>query len=248
MERRAVRTVYGINPVLEALKAASAIDRILLAEGRTGKAALDIIRHARQRNIEVARMPEEEIRRLAGTDRHQGVAALIHEEFKYYDIEDLISFWKESKEQAFFLILDSIQDPQNLGSLIRTANAAGLHGVIIPKDRASEVTPTVVKASAGATEHTRIAREVNLVRAIEKLKEEGVWTVAVEAGCRDTVYTADLDRDLCVVIGSEGKGIRRLVRESCDFCVSIPMRGQVNSLNAAQAGAVAIFEALRQRL
>ena len=242
-----MRTVYGVNPVLEALRASVAIDRILISEGRTGKASADILRLAREKKIEVSRMPDEELRRISGTEKHQGVAAVLHEEFRYYDIEDLIAFWKEKGGQAFFLILDSIQDPQNLGALVRTANAAGVHGIIIPKDRASEVTPAVVKASAGATEHTRIAREVNVSRAIERLKEEGVWVAAVEAGCKDTVWSADLDRDLAIVIGSEGMGIRRLVRERCDFCVSIPMAGQVNSLNAAQAGAVALFEAMRQR-
>lgn len=243
-----MRTIYGINPVTEALRAGKNIDRVVVSEARTDKTVASIIKAASDMGVEVRRAPEEEIKRLAKTEKHQGVAAVIAEDFRYRDIEDLIGAWKGSGEQAFFLILDSIQDPQNLGSLIRTANAAGVHGIIIPKDRASEVTSTVVKTSAGATEVTPIARETNITRAIERLKEEGVWVAAIEAGCRDTVYNADLDRDLALVIGSEGRGIRRLVRESCDFCVSIPMYGEISSLNAAQAGAVAMFEARRQRL
>jgi len=243
-----MRTIYGINPVTEALRAGKNIDRVVVSEARADKAVASIIKAATDRGIEVRRAAEEEVRKLAKTDKHQGVAAVIAEDFRYRDIEDLIAAWKESGDEAFFLILDSIQDPQNLGSLIRTANAAGAHGIIIPKDRASEVTSTVVKTSAGATEVTPIARETNITRAIERLKQEGVWVAAIEAGCRDTVYDADLDRDLALVIGSEGRGIRRLVRESCDFCVSIPMYGEISSLNAAQAGAVAMFEARRQRL
>jgi 23S rRNA (guanosine2251-2'-O)-methyltransferase len=243
-----MRTIYGINPVTEALRAGKNIDRVVVSDTRGDKAVVSIIKAASDKGIEVKRAPEDELRRISKTEKHQGVAAVLAEDFRYRDLEDLIKTWKESGDQAFFLILDSIQDPQNLGALVRTANAAGVHGIVIPKDRASEVTSTVVKTSAGATEVTPIAREVNISRAIERLKEEGVWVAAIEAGCRDTVYSADLDRDIALVIGSEGRGIRRLVRENCDFCVSIPMYGEISSLNAAQAGAVALFEARRQRL
>jgi 23S rRNA (guanosine2251-2'-O)-methyltransferase len=243
-----MRIIYGINPVKEALKTSpESIEKIIISEERAAGAG-EIIKAAQAKNIEVRRLPQKELAALAGTPKHQGVAASIIGEFRYKDIEDLISSWKLTKEHAFFLVLDSIQDPQNLGSLIRAAVAAGVHGIIIPKDRACEVTPTVVKASAGASEHALIAREVNLTRAIERLKEEGVWAAAIEAGCKDDIYKTDLKRDLAIVVGSEGKGIRRLVRESCDFCLSIPMSGALNSLNAAQAGAIAIFEARRQRL
>lgn len=243
-----MRTIYGVNPVTEAIRAGKNIDHVIVSGARSDKTAAAIMKAAADADIEVRRAPEEELRRLTKTDKHQGVAAVLAEEFRYSSFEDLIDAWKQSGSQAFFLILDSIQDPQNLGSLVRTANAAGVHGVIIPKDRASEVTSTVVKTSAGATEVTPIAREVNITRAIERLKEEGVWVAAVEGGCAETVYSADLDRDIAIVIGSEGRGIRRLVKESCDFCVSIPMYGEISSLNAAQAGAVALFETRRQRL
>ncbi|MDP2690594.1 MAG: 23S rRNA (guanosine(2251)-2'-O)-methyltransferase RlmB [Deltaproteobacteria bacterium] len=243
-----MRIVYGVNPVLEALRGGGAVDKVMVSSERADRAARDVIEAAKARKVEVARAPKEELDRLCGTAVHQGVAAFLAGEFAYRDIDGLIAAWKGSGQAAFFLVLDSIQDPQNFGSLVRTAHAAGVHGIIIPKDRATEVTPAVVKASAGATEHTLIAREVNLVRAVERLKDENVWVAGIEAGCKESIYEADLDRDLAIVVGSEGKGIRRLVRESCDFCLSIPMNGVLNSLNAAQAGAVAMFEARRQRL
>ncbi|MBI1910734.1 MAG: 23S rRNA (guanosine(2251)-2'-O)-methyltransferase RlmB [Deltaproteobacteria bacterium] len=244
-----MRIVYGVNPVMEALRgSADRIERILVYEGRADRTVEDIIKSARAKNVSVDKASQQDLERIAGTSRHQGIAAIIHGEFRYRDIEELIGAWKKTGEMAFFLILDSIQDPQNFGSIIRTANAAGVHGIIIPKDRACEVTPTVVKASAGASEHTLIARETNITRAIERLKEENIWVGGIEAGCKQTVYRMDLNRDLAIVVGSEGKGIRRLVMENCDFCISIPMAGQINSLNAAQAAAITMFEARRQRL
>lgn len=243
-----MRMIFGVNPVREAIKAGpGSIERVLVSEQRSGASIAGLLREARAREIEVRKVSSGELDRLAGKVRHQGVAAVLSGEFKYIEMEDLIEAWKATGKPALFLILDSIQDPQNLGSLIRTASAAGVNGVIIPKDRASDITPTVVKASAGATEHVLVAREVNLVRAVERLKEENVWVAGVEADSPESIYAMDLDRDLALVIGSEGKGIRRLVKESCDFTVAIPMEGSLNSLNAAQAGAVAMFEARRQR-
>lgn len=246
-----MRIVYGINPVREAVAAErggrGSIEKILLAEGRGG-AAREIISAAGAAGIRVEKVPAEELKKLTGTPKHQGVVAILSGGFSYRTIEDLIKGWKKSGEPAFFLILDSVQDPRNLGSLIRTAYAAGVHGVVIPRDRSAEVTPTVVKASAGATEHAPIARETNIVRVVNILKENNVWVAAVEADAPETIYTTDLTGDIAVVIGSEGAGIRRLVRESCDFSVSIPMARKFNSLNAAQAGAVTLFEVRRQRL
>lgn len=243
-----MRVIYGINPVNEALRAqGDRIERVYISEARADRVMEEIIRAAKTKTIPVSKVSKQELERLAGTKNHQGVAASFYGEFAYMDIEDLIGGWKKTGEPAFFLILDSIQDPQNLGSLIRAAVAAGVHGVIIPKDRATEVTPVVVKASAGTVARAHIAREINLTRAIERLKKENIWVAGIEAGCKDAIYAADLDRDLAIVVGSEGKGIRRLVLENCDFCVTIPMAGGLNSLNAAQAGAIALFEARRQR-
>lgn len=243
-----MRIIYGINPVSEALKSGGAVTRVLISNVRADKATTAIAELAKTKGVEVVKVPSEELERTAGTPRHQGVAAVLTDPYRYREIDDIIKAWRASGESALILILDSIQDPQNLGSLIRTSVAAGVHGIIIPKDRACEVTPTVVKASAGATEHALIAREVNLSRAIEILKAENIWVAGIEADSKEDIYTADLDRDLALIVGSEGKGIRRLVKENCDFCVSIPMAGKINSLNAAQAGAVALFEARRQRM
>jgi 23S rRNA (guanosine2251-2'-O)-methyltransferase len=240
--------IYGVNPVLEALKAHPAsIERIILSTGRAGAPADSIIKAAKVHEIRIDRADPKELEKLTGSAKHQGAAALLSGEFPYADLDDLIQAWKKSKRPAFFLILDSIQDPQNLGSLVRTAGAAGAHGVIIPKDRASDITPTVVKASAGATAHVAVARVTNLVNAISQLKEEGVWVAAVEADANQSIYNTDFNSDTALVIGSEGAGIRRLIKKTCDFSVSIPMSGKVNSLNAAQAGAITMFEILRQR-
>lgn len=242
-----MRIIYGVNPVVEALRSSrDSIDRIMIADTRSGKTE-ELKKAARDRGVQVFTAPRFELDKLARTTEHQGIIAYIRGEFSYKDIEDLVSEWKRTGERGFFLILDSIQDPNNLGAIIRTAYAAGVHGLIIPKDRACEVTPAVAKSSAGATEHVMIARETNLVRAIERIKEENVWAAAIEAGCKDDIYSADLTTDIALVIGSEGKGIRRLVKESCDLFLSIPMAGDFNSLNAAQAAAVAMFEARRQR-
>ncbi|OGP25517.1 MAG: 23S rRNA (guanosine(2251)-2'-O)-methyltransferase RlmB [Deltaproteobacteria bacterium GWC2_56_8] len=243
-----VRVIYGINPVIEALASGEGIEKVVISSSRSDKPVNEILNTARSRGIKVEVSPPDELKRLSGTDKHQGAVAFLKGAFRYREMEDLIAAWKKSGEEAFFLILDSIQDPQNLGSLVRAADAAGVHGIIIPKDRATEVTPVVAKASAGATEHALIAREVNITRAIERLKVENVWVAGIEAGRGEEIYRADLNRDLAIVVGSEGKGIRRLVLEACDFLVSIPMAGKISSLNAAQAGAIALFEAKRQRM
>ncbi|MBI5809584.1 MAG: 23S rRNA (guanosine(2251)-2'-O)-methyltransferase RlmB [Deltaproteobacteria bacterium] len=242
-----MRVIYGINPVREALKGTSPIEKILISSERSDRVIADIIRDAESAGVPVERAGKALLDRTAGGDNHQGAVAVFSEGFIYSDMDRLISAWKKSGHKAFFLILDSIQDPQNLGSLIRAAVAAGVHGVIIPKDRATAVTPSVVKASAGATAHAMIARETNLVRTIERLKEEQVWVTAIEADAKEEIYSANLQSDIALVIGSEGKGIRRLVREKCDLEASIPVSGGINSLNAAQAGVVAMFEAVRQR-
>lgn len=242
-----MRIIYGINPVSEALKSHPEYFKdILIAPGRAGQAAEKIKKLAEQHGIKCRTVAKEEIERLAQTSHHQGIAATLSE-FQYADIEDILGKWKTSGEKAFILILDCIQDPQNLGSLIRTANAAGVHGVIIPKDRAAEVTPAVVKASAGTIEHMLISRVTNIADTILKLKEAGLWIIGIEAGGSQDIYSFDMNTDVAIVIGSEGKGIRRLVKERCDVCLSIPMKGAISSLNASVAGGIALFEVLRKR-
>jgi len=242
-----MRIIYGINPLLEALKSHPEYFKdILIAHGRTGQEIEKIRKLAGQHDIKYRMVDKEDIESLAGTAHHQGVAAALSE-FKYSDVEDVLERWRSSKEKAFILILDCIQDPQNLGSLIRTANTAGVHGVIIPKDRAAEVTSTVVKASAGAIEHILISRVTNIADTITKLKNTGVWVIGIEADSKENIYSFDMDTDLAIVIGSEGKGIRRLVKEKCDICLSIPMKGNISSLNASVAGGIALFEVVRKR-
>jgi 23S rRNA (guanosine2251-2'-O)-methyltransferase len=242
------RIIYGVNPVIEAARGApGSIEKILLSSARKDRAAANVAEAARAGNIEVVRVAKKEIDALVEGGRHQGVAAVMAGEFAYADIDGLVSAWRASGEKAFFLILDSVQDPGNLGSLVRGASGAGVHGVIISKHRAAPVTPAVEKVSAGATAHTSIAAVTNIVKAIELLKNEGVWIYGLGAGEGGSIYCTDLTGDAALVVGGEGKGLKRLVRERCDHMVSIPMAGPLDSLNAAQAGAVAMFELRRQR-
>ena len=243
-----MRIIYGINPVTEALAAGRGrISEILISAKRRDKALDAIVKTAASKKIKVTKTDQRSLNTAAGTDFHQGVVAVFKGEYPYCDLSDIVGNWRGSGESAFILILDCIQDPQNLGALVRAAHCAGVNGIVIPKDRAAEVTPAVVKASAGATEHTLIARVTNLRDAIKKLKTEGVWVAGIEASFGDTIYNTELEGDIAIVIGSEGSGMRRLIREECDYQVSIPMKGQVNSLSAAQAGAIAIFEVARQK-
>lgn len=243
-----MRIIYGINPVLEALNSHPEAfkDILILPDRHRGIEKIKGL--ALQKGIKPRVVEKETLVRLARTHHHQGVVGILAE-FKYADIKDILDRWRLSGEKALILVLDCIQDPQNLGSLIRSAHAAGAHGIIIPKDRAAEVTPTVVKASVGAAEYMLIARVTNIARALEEVKGEGIWIVGVEADAKETLYKkADMDRDLAVVIGSEGEGIRRLVKERCDMLVSIPMKGKISSLNAAVAGAITLFEVMRRRV
>ena len=246
------RLIYGINPVMQALKAASfgvkgEIKEVLISSKRSGAVVDDMKRLSKARGIKVRLLSNDELENIAGTRNHQGVVLILKGAFPYLEIEDIIALWKKTGERAFFLILDSIEDPQNMGTLIRSASVAGVQGVIIPKDRSAEITPAVEKASAGATIHMPVAKVTNISNAIRSLKEAGVWVVGIEAGEKTDIYSAPFDGDLAIVVGSEGSGIRRLVKRECDLLASIPMRGELNSLNAAQAGTVALFEAVRQR-
>ncbi|MBI5886585.1 MAG: 23S rRNA (guanosine(2251)-2'-O)-methyltransferase RlmB [Deltaproteobacteria bacterium] len=243
-----MRIIYGINPVAEALRVnAAGIDSIAISDVRSDKQLGEITKAARNAGVRVETRQARKLDEAALSPGHQGVVAFMRSAYAYRNLDELIGRWKKSGQSAFILILDSIQDPQNLGALVRSAVAAGAHGIIIPKDRAAEVTPAVVKASAGATEHACIARVVNITAAIAELKEEGVWVAGLAADSTKAVYDADFKGDTAVVVGAEGTGMRRLVAEACDYCVSIPMAGEFDSLNAATAGAIALFEAVRQR-
>jgi 23S rRNA (guanosine2251-2'-O)-methyltransferase len=240
--------IYGINPVIEALKAdRQTLNKILIAIGRETPALGILQQLARERGIPVHRCPKEFITRETGSEHHQGVLAY-QAGTSYASWEDLEGRINQTPGYSIVLVLDSIEDPQNFGSLIRTAEAGGVQGILIPKDRAVGLTATVVKASAGAAAHIPIVRVTNLAQAIEDLKKRGFWIVGADARSGKNLYEMKFDMNVALVIGSEGKGIRPLLLKKCDFTVSIPMKGKVSSLNTAIAGAVILYEILRQQI
>ena len=238
--------IAGRKPVMEALKAGTHIERIILLSGVQGNVIEDIRQLASDRRIAIGEVNKLEFREIATDAMAQGVVAIVPAK-RFVGLDQILEVPRERSEKGFVLILDEIEDPQNLGALVRTAECAGAHGVVIPKHHAAPVTASVVKASAGATEHVAMAEVTNLVRAMEELKQEGYWIVGLDmAG--DKKYT-DLDytTPIAIVVGNEGKGIRRLVKEHCDHLVKIPLHGKLDSLNASVAGALVMFEVARKR-
>jgi 23S rRNA (guanosine2251-2'-O)-methyltransferase len=237
-------TLYGRNSVLEALRAGRKVSRVLIADGAHG---LDnLVAEARRRRIPFEIHDRRELDRRAG-DHHQGVLAEA-DPFSYTHPEDVLARAEERGEPPLMLALDSLQDPQNFGTLLRTAQAVGAHGVLVPEHRAVGVTPAVSNASAGAVEHLRVARVTNLARALGQLKSRGVWVYGLAVDARADYWDVDLSGPLALVVGSEGSGLGRLVRETCDVLVRIPMADDaVQSLNASVAGSLVLYEAFRQR-
>jgi 23S rRNA (guanosine2251-2'-O)-methyltransferase len=238
--------ITGRNPVTEVLQAKRReVFRLLFASGIEEKGKiLELRRLAQSRKIPIEIIPREKLNAMA--ENPQGVALEVSA-YPYVDISDILDRASELHEDLFVLLLDVIQNPQNLGSLLRTAEAAGVHGVIIPQHRSAEVTPAVVTASAGASEHMLIA-PMNIVQALEELKRENAWTVGLEGGeGSKPVETIPLTGPLALVVGNEGEGMRQLVRESCDYLMALPMRGHIESLNAAVAGSIAIYLVLFER-
>jgi 23S rRNA (guanosine2251-2'-O)-methyltransferase len=238
--------IEGRNPVLEALRAGRSINKLLVAKGSREGSIREVLALAREKGVLVQEVDRARLDTLAGGRAHQGVIALVAAH-RYYEVDEILARAKEKGEDPLILILDGIEDPQNLGSLLRTADAAGVHGVIIPERRAVGLTETVAKVSAGAMEYVLVARVTNIARTIEELKEAGLWVVGTHQEGKELYHQARLTGPLAVVIGSEGKGIGRLVAEKCDFMVRLPMLGHVTSLNAAVAGAILIYEVRRQR-
>lgn len=241
--------VHGRQPVRELLRAARRrVFRVLFcAEPHPGGVVTDIVAMAREHSLAVRQITAPEMARLCGEGHHQGVAAEVSG-YPYVDRDALWAAAAAGPEPPLILVLDHIQDPQNLGAILRASDAAGAHGLILPRDRAAAVTPAAVRASAGASEHAYVARVTNLVREMEWLKSRGVWLVGLEGVPEAKLHTgADLKGALGLVVGSEGEGLGRLVREHCDFLIRLPMRGRVNSLNASAACAVALYEIRRQR-
>ncbi len=239
--------IYGIHPVKEALKSSHLqIEKILIGTQKPSQQLQSILDLANQRKIPVTFTAAESLERMTKGGVHQNVVGLA-KETPYADVAKIISNWKKSGTKALLLILDGIQDPQNFGSLIRTALGCGVHGIIIPRDRSVGITPVVVKASAGAVAHLPIARVVNIAAAIEALKKEGIWVYGAAGEAKDLIYQLDLDMDLAIVVGAEGKGIRPLVKKKCDRLFSIPMKGPVSSFNASVSGGIILYEVMRQR-
>ena len=235
--------IVGRNPVTEALRSGREIDKLMVSseEGSMKK----ILALAKERRIPVMKVEKSAIDRIAEGKAHQGVAAYVSA-YAYAELEDIFRIAEERGEDPFIIILDNLEDPHNLGAIMRTAECAGAHGIIIPKRRACGLTEVVAKASAGAIEYMPCVKVTNIAQAIEELKERGIWVAACDMGGQE-YYKADLKGKLAVVIGSEGSGISRLVKEKCDFVVSMPMVGRITSLNASNAAAVIIYEVRKQR-
>jgi len=239
-------TVIGRQPVLEAIKSDRAVEKILLQYGTHGEIIDRIRRMAKQRSIPVVEVDRERFKEISADPSAQGVAAVFGTT-SYEDVETILKVASERNEPPFVLILDEIEDPHNMGALIRTAECAGVHGIVIPRHHSATVNETVIKASAGATLHLPIAKVANIAMTIDELKESGLWIVGTASDGDKTLYEVDFKGPIAVVIGNEGKGIRRLVREKCDFLAKIPLYGKLDSLNASVAGALVMFEAARVR-
>ena len=242
-EERNSNVIIGRNPVMEALKSGREIDKILVSSGEGS--IVKIVGMAKDKGLPIIKAEKASLDRIAQGGAHQGIIAYASA-YEYKEIDDILAKAEKQGEEPFVLILDNLEDPHNLGAIMRTAECAGAHGVIIPKRNACGLTETVAKTSAGAIEYMPCVRVTNIVNAIEELKEKGFWVAACDMGGQD-YYKADLSGKLAVVIGSEGAGISRLVKENCDFTVSMPMVGRITSLNASNAAAVLMYEVRRQR-
>ena len=237
-------TFQGRNAVLEAFRSGKTIDKLFILDGCQDGPIKSIVREAKKTDAIINYVDKERLDRLAGTGHHQGVVA-IGAAYEY--AEDILAAAKEKGEDPFIFILDEIEDPHNLGAIIRTANLAGAHGVIIPKRRAVGLTATVAKTSAGAINYTPVAKVTNISQTIEELKKQGLWFVCADMG-GETMYNLNLKGPIGLVIGNEGNGVSRLVKDKCDFIASIPMKGDIDSLNASVAAGVLAYEIVRQRL
>ncbi len=239
--------IWGINPVLEALRSRpEKIEEIIISRPHLRGKVYQIVEQAKKLGLPLKIQARFQPAKVPKGTQTQGVVAYLSE-YRYADLSELKGRWKEAQEAALVVAVDGITDPQNLGSLIRSAEAAGAHGLVVPKRRSAGLTGVVAKASAGALMYLPVARVPNLVRALSWLKDQGLWIVGLAGEAQTTIYELDLTLPVALVVGSEGKGLRELVRKNCDYLASIPMRGRVESLNAAVAGAVALFEVVRQR-
>lgn len=238
--------VEGRNAVLEAFRSGKAVDELFVLERCEDGPVRTILREAKKHDTMVKFVKKERLDQMSETGKHQGVIAMTAA-YTYAEVEDILEAAREKGEPPFILLLDNIEDPHNLGAIIRTANLAGAHGVIIPKNRAVGLTATVARTSAGALNYTPVAKVTNLARTIEELKKQGMWFVCADMGGTQ-MYDLDLKGSIGLVIGNEGEGVSKLVREKCDFIASIPMHGDIDSLNASVAAGVLAYEIVRQRM
>ena len=239
--------IEGRNSVIELLESDRDINKLYIAKGEKHGSINKIISMAKQKRIVIAEVEKQKLNTMSQTGNHQGVIAIVPP-FDYVEVEDILEYAKEKNEDPFILILDGIEDPHNLGSIIRTAETAGVHGIIIPKRRAVGVNATVSKSSAGAVEHMKITRVNNINETIRFLKEEGIWIVGTDGDAKTVYYDQDLKGSIAIVIGSEGFGMSKLVKENCDFLIKIPMSGKITSLNASVSAGIVIYEAVKQRI
>lgn len=238
--------IEGRNAVMEAFKAGKPVDKLFVLDGCQDGPIRSILREARKGDTLINYVAKERLQQLSETGNHQGVIAYVAA-YEYASIDDMFALAQSKNEDPFFVLLDDIEDPHNLGAIIRTANLAGAHGVIIPKRRAVGLTATVAKTSAGALNYTPVAKVTNIAKTMEELKEKGMWFVCADMG-GETMYRLNLTGSIGLVIGNEGKGVGRLIKENCDYVASIPMKGDIDSLNASVACGVLAYEIVRQRL
>lgn len=239
-------TIEGRNAVIEAFRSGKTIDKLYILDGCQDGPVMTIKREAKKQDTMMKFVDKERLDQMSETGKHQGVIA-VAAAYEYAEIEDLFALAEKKGEAPFFILLDNIEDPHNLGAIIRTANLAGAHGVIIPKNRAVGLTATVARTSAGALNYTPVAKVTNLARTIEDLKERGMWFVCADMG-GTIMYDLNLTGSIGLVIGNEGEGVSRLVKEKCDMIASIPMKGDIDSLNASVAAGVLAYEIVRQRI
>ncbi len=247
VEKRFDDQIEGRNSVLELLESGKDVNKIFVTRGEKHGSINKILGIAKERKIIVVEKDKKQMDEMAQEENYQGVIAIVPP-FEYVEISDILDVAKEKNEDPFVIVLDGIEDPHNLGSIIRTAETAGVHGVIIPKRRAVSVNSTVNKASAGAVEHMKIARVTNISDAIEELKQAGLWVCGTAVDTNKYYYNQDLTGPLAIVIGNEGKGIGEKVKKNCDFLVKIPMKGKVQSLNASVSTGIVVYEAVKQRI
>lgn len=239
--------IEGRNAVIETLKGDRTIEHILIAKGDTEGSINVVLGLAKEKNIVVKEVDRRKLDSISETGAHQGVIAIVTP-YNYYQVDEILEYAESKGEKPFVVILDEIEDPHNFGSIIRTAEVCGVHGIIIPKRRNVGVTPTVYKSSAGAVEHIRIAKVTNINSVIDELKEKGIWVYGADMDGEEYSFETNFDGAVAIIIGSEGKGISKLTKDKCDKLVKIPMQGKINSLNASVAGGIMMYEVLKKRI